>query len=197
MPYNEHQIVGWVNLPGDAVETSLWTTLHDGKLIAVESDLFARTLTLRFKVDYVNEFHKLPEDTRFVIVISSVKSVRSFCWAPWPGEFSIPAGTPYEEQRSMVDEYQSKGREESLRWADFERMVQDDLEVSHAVLAQRDDGVALRMELLICGDSYVEAIVRGEKIRFSIEHRELTPEEFVGLGDAYWEAFARRRKVLD
>lgn len=182
-----------VNLPEGATEFSLWSTLHDGDLTAIESDLMARTLSLRFDVGNVRDFYNLSEDTRFVIVVSGVQSVRSFSSVPWPGGCSIPAGTPYEQQQTLIAEYQSKWREESLSWADFERLIGNGLEVSSATLGQASNGVALRLGLLVGGDSYAEAFVRGEGITFLIGERQVTPQEFVELGEAYWEAFANKR----
>ena len=192
MASDERPIVDWVNLPEDATELSLWSTLHDGDLAAIESDLLVRTLTLRFEVGYVKNFHKLPEETRFVVIVSGVQSVRSFRGVQWPGGCSIPLGTPYELQQAIVAEYQSKWREESLSWADFERLITAGLEVSSATLARRSDGVALRLGLLVGGDSYVEVYVRGTEISFWIDERQITPEEFVEIGEAYWAAFANR-----
>jgi hypothetical protein len=191
---SNERIVDWVNLPEGATEFSLWSTLHDGDLTAIESDLMARTLSLRFDVAYVRDFHNLSEETHFMIVVSGVQSVRSFTSVPWPGDCSIPAGTPYEQQQALVAEYQRKWREESLSWADFERLIGNGLEVSSATLGQASNGVALRLGLLVGGDSYAEAFVRGEDIAFSIGERQLTPQEFVELGEAYWEAFANKRQ---
>ena len=193
MASDERPIVDWVNLPEGAAELSLWSSLHDGDLNAVESDLLARTLTLRFDVGYVRDFHSLPEETMFVVTVSGVQSVRSFNSAPWPGGCSIPPETPYEQQQAIVAEYQSKWREESMSWADFERLTNNGLEVSSAALCRGLNGVALRLGLLVEGDSYVEAYIRGEEITFSIGARHLTPEEFVEMGEAYWEAFANKR----
>jgi len=186
----ERTIVDWVNLPEDVNELSLWSTLHDGDLTAIESDLLARTLTVRFDVDYVRKFHNFADETQFVVIVSGVQSVRSFRGVPWPGACSIPALAPHEQKQALVAEYRSKWREESLSWADFERLANDGLEVSTATLGQRSDGAALR--LVFFGASFVEAYVRGEEITFSIGERQLTPEEFVEVGEAYWEAFARK-----
>jgi hypothetical protein len=40
------KIDDWVNLPESVFTLSLWDTLHDGDLLAIESDLLARTVTL-------------------------------------------------------------------------------------------------------------------------------------------------------
>lgn len=189
---SEEQIVDWVNLPEGATEFSLWSTLHDGDLTAIESDPMARTLLLRFDVGYVRDFHNLSADTRFVIVVGGVQSVRAFSSTPWPGGCSIPAGTPAEQQLTLVAEYQSKWREESLSWADFERLTEHGLELSSAVLTQGSESVALCLGLLVGGDSYAKAFIRGEGITFLIGERQVTPQEFVGLGEAYWAAFANK-----
>lgn len=193
MGSDERPIADWVNLPDGVNELSLWSTLHDGHLIEIASDLLARTLTLRFDVGYVREFHMLSEETRFVVSVVGVQSVRSFSGVPWPGARSIPTGTPYEQQQAIIAEYQRKWREESLSWADFERMTIKGLQVSFATLGQGSDGVALRLGLLVGGDSYVEAYVRGEEITFSIGERQVSPEEFAETGEAYWKAFATKK----
>jgi len=193
MVSNERPIVDWVNLPEGATELSLWSTLHDGDLTAIQSDLLARTLTLLFDVGYVRDFHNLPDETRFGVILSGVQSVRALSGSPWPGPCSIPAGTPYEQQQKIVAEFQSKWREESMSWADFERLTKDGLELSSAVLGQGTYGVALRLGLLVGGDSYVDAFVRSERIAFSVGKRQLTAQEFVSLGEAYWEEFAQKR----
>ena len=195
MASDKRSIVDWVHLPEGTTELSLWSTLHDGDLIAIQSDLLARIVTLRLDVGYVRDFHKLSEAIRFVIVVSGVQSVRSFNSVPWPGRCSIPPGASYEEQQAIVAEYQSKWREESLSWADFERLLSTGLEVSSATLAQRPDGVALRFGLLVGGDFYVEAYIRGEDVTFWIGQGQVTPNEFIGLGEAYWEAFAKKQKA--
>lgn len=194
MVSDEARILDWVNLPEGVTQLSLWSTLHDGDLTTVESDLLERTLTLRFDVGYVRDFHNLSKESRIVVIVSGVQSVRSSRSVPWPGGCSTPAGLPYEQQEAIVAEYHSNWREESLSWADFERLTGSGLEVSSAELGQRSDGVALRLGLLVGGDNYVEAFVRGREITFSVGERKLTPQEFVELGEAYWEARAKRRQ---
>jgi len=187
-------IVDWVNFPVDIPMLSLWDTLHDGDLLAVESDLLARTVTLRFDVGYVRDFHHLPEHTQFIIAVKGVQSVRSVRSAPWPGGCPIPPGTPNAQQSILITEYHRKWREESQSWSDFEHLTRDPfgLEVSTASLGLGSDVVALQLGLLVARHSYVEAYIRGEGIAFYIGEKLATPEEFVAFGGAYWEAFARR-----
>jgi hypothetical protein len=195
MDSDKQPVVDWVNFPEGIPTFSLWDTLHDGDLLAIESDLLACTVTLRFDVRYVRDFHHLPEPTQFVIVVNGVRSVRSFRTVSWPGGYTIPQGMSRAQQEAAIAEYQRKCREESQSWADLERLISDGLEVSNATLGRGSDVVALQLGLLVGGDSYVDAYIRGEGITFYIGEKQVTPEEFVALGEAYWEAFASRRKA--
>jgi hypothetical protein len=192
VPSDKQQIVDWVNFPNDIPTLSLWDAVHDGDLLSIESDLLARTVTLRFDVGYVRDFHHQSEQTRFVIVVDGVRSVRSFRSVPWPGGCSIPQGMPNTQQETLIAEYHRKWREESQSWSDFEALVSDGLEVSNATLGRGSDVVALQLGLLVANDSYVEAYIRGEGITFYIGERQVTPEEFVAFGEAYWDAFAKK-----
>ena len=102
MDSDKQPVVDWVNLPEDIPTLSLWETLHDGDLLAIESDLLARTVTLRFDVGYVRDFHHLPADTRFVVLVKGVQSARSFRSVPWPGGCPIPQGTPNTQQSALI-----------------------------------------------------------------------------------------------
>ncbi len=192
---SEERIYDWANLPDGTQTFSLWHSLHDGSLLSVTSDLLAGTVTLRFEVDYVRDFHQLPEGAHFFIALEGVQSVRALCSVPWPGEFSIPQGTPREQQSSMVDEYQAKWREESRSWAEFEGLTDKGLEVMDATLARGANSVALKLEVMVENDSYERAYLRGEGITFIVGDRKVTQEEFLALGEAYWEAFSARQRT--
>lgn len=86
-----------------------------GDLTAIESDLLARTLTLVFNVGFVRDFHSLSEETRFVVIVTGVKSVGSFRGVPWPGGCSIPAETPYEQQEAIVADIRTNGAKSPCR----------------------------------------------------------------------------------
>lgn len=194
MASDEQSIVDWVNFPEAITTVSLWEALHDGDLFAIESDLLARTVTLRFDVDYVKDFHHLPEGTRFVIVVSGVQSVRSIHSVLWPGGCQIPTGTPNEQQDVIIAEYRRKWREESQSWADFERLNRDGFEVSDATLGRGSEGVALRLGVM-AGDDYLTAYIRGEEATFYVGEKLVTLEEFVAFGEAYWSVFCKRTET--
>lgn len=192
VPSDQQQVVDWVNFPDGISTLSLWDALHDGDLLSIESDLLARTVKLRFDVEYVRDFHHQAEQTRFVIVVDGVQSVRSLRSVPWPGGCSIPQGMPNAQQQTLIAEYHRKWREESQSWSDFEASVSHGLNVSNATLGRGSGVVALRLGLLVANDSYVEAYIRGDGIAFYIGERRVAPEEFVAFGEAYWDAFAKR-----
>ncbi len=129
--------------------------------------------------------------------LTGVQSVRCLKSVEWPGGFSVPLGVSREEEQRVIKEYQNKWREESFAWADFERLTGEGLEVSSAILARGDGVVALQLGVLVGNDSYVEAYVRAEQIEFCVGSDAITAEEFVSLGEAYWQAFAQRKLWRD
>lgn len=194
MASDEQPIVDWVNFPESIPTFSLWNALHDGDLLSIKSDLLARTVTLRFDVGYVRDFHRLPEETRFVIVVIGVQSVRALRSVPWPGGCQILPGTPKDQQSVIIAEYHRKWRQESMSWTDFERLNKDDFEVGNATLGRGPNVAAFQLGLL-AGDDYVTAYVRGEGATFHVGEKQVRLEEFVVLGEAYWNAFAKRAET--
>jgi len=195
MDSDQQPIIDWVNFPEGVPTFSLWDALHDSDLLAIESDLLARTVALRFDVAYVRDFHQLPKHTRFGIVVDGVRSVRLLRSVPWPGKFFVPQGASREQELALIAEYHRKWREESQSWSDLERLTSEGLEVSNATLARGPGVVALQLVLVAANDSYVEAYIRGEEIAFHVGETQATQEEFLGLGEAYWEAFAKKAKA--
>jgi hypothetical protein len=194
MGSDQQPLIDWVNLPESTSSFSLWDALHDGDVLAIESDLLARSVTMRFDVGYVRKFYQLSEQTQFVMAVRGVQSVRSLRSVPWPGEFSIPQGVSREQESVLISEYQRKWREESQSWSALERLTTDGLEVSNATLIRGSNVVALRLVLLVADGAYVEAYIRGDRIDYYIGEKQVTLDEFVALGEAYWQAFASGRK---
>src|SRR5271170_2834987 len=91
-------ILDWINLPPGVETTQLWDCVHDGDLLKITSDRLKRTVHVEIDVPYLCEFHGLPDTLRFSLVFCNVQSVRATTSVIWPGEFSLPAGMPREEQ---------------------------------------------------------------------------------------------------
>ena len=196
MPASDDSIPDWANLPATMEKISLWDCVHDGKLLSIESDLLARTLKIKFAVPYLASFHKLPDGLTFALLLEGVKSVRALRFAVWPGEFSMPAGLDRAEQQRRLDEIQSKGREESERWTKLESEVNadDDAELTDGEMTGGDGALALRLGIHTNGEWY-DVFVRAEAVSiWRSDQQRLRIDEFVGLGCAYWEAFASRTK---
>src|SRR6202521_4240287 len=139
MPEEQSEIVDWMNLPDGVPEVSLWAGLHDAQIVSIQSNLLDRSITLHLESDHLLEFHNLPLDMQFLLRLDGVQSARAVHYAGWPGEFSVPAGVAPEEQSRLINDYQSKCREESLSWSDLENALTIEckqvLDIADATLA--------------------------------------------------------------
>ncbi len=109
-----------------------------------------------------------------------------------------PDGISREEESRLVAEYQSKWREESLSWKDFElALPTDPFDIYDAELALGTSSQTLKLQGSLDGDRfddlYCEIFIFFNQ--FSITTSEDTPlslDEFDNLGQSYWAAFAAR-----
>jgi hypothetical protein len=178
-------------------EVSLWDCLHDGGLESLTSDTLARSVTIRVDVPYIWDFHSMPSESRFRLVLEGVRLVEALQFASWPGEFIIPEGISWDESEKLRREYFSKGRLESIDWQTVAVKLEhtEEHEISNATLnASTTDSVTLQLDLMDdTHEEYPELRIAAEKLRIFInEDRELSLEEFLALGEAYWTAFAER-----
>ncbi len=189
--------VDWIHLPANMTAGSLWDSLHDGDLVAIRSDLLARTVVLEFLIWHLNGFHGFTDDCRFSFLFADVTSVRATRWSKWPGDFEIPKGTPNAEQSRLVDEYQAKWREESDSWSSLEERLSfgkiDALDISNADLAIGPDAVSLRLETQSEDQGFQVLTIAAKGLRICrTGNIEVNLEAFVRLGEDYWTAFANR-----
>jgi hypothetical protein len=199
MEDEKQPIYDWVHLPIGIQEESLWECLHDAQLIRVASDRLEHAVELEFRVGYLSEFHKLPEELTFNLRLCGVQSVRVAQSVPWPGEFSVPQGTSRPEETRLIDEYQAKWREESVSWPEFEARLassEDVAEVMDAACLQIEPG-QFALRLLLCIDpNYPTLFLRSESAEVARSDGQPTSlAEFLKLGEDYWEAFAARGRA--
>lgn len=185
----------------ESKEISLWECLHDGSLDEVSSDLMARSLTLVVDVPYHWEFYQLPSDTRFRIVLEGTRTVEALRFEPWPGQRDIPRTTPWEEAEKQRQFDYSMGRLESTDWSEFVSQVQaeEGYEILHAALKiESQSALLLRLEVLSYPNStFRELCLQAERLRVFVgPERELSLEEFLKFGNAYWEEFSARAAKL-
>lgn len=167
-------IVDWIHPPHSVGELSLWDCLHDARLNSVRFDRHEKELQLEFDVRHIRKFHHLSDNARFLLRFFGVTSVR-VTGADSSIETSIAPG-----------EFLERLEAENGRTDTFE-----------ADLIQVPGSVALRLFLHVNDEFYPEFIVRAESLSISLSTGgALTLEEFLQLGEAYWEDFAERARKL-
>jgi len=185
--------IDWVHLPADTQPKDLWDCLHDAELWNVLSDLLNRSVMMTFDVFYIREYHKLPDGTLFNFIFDGVTSVRVNTYAVWPGKFAVPKGASRDEEHRLIAEYQSKWREESLDWNDFEKFLQNKkslLSVSDSELASNNHSVSIKIGGFL-NDKYHKIFIQASKL--TIEQSDgklLNLDKFIMLGREYWHAFS-------
>jgi hypothetical protein len=198
IPDDDTSIFDWMNLPSKVTAASLWDSLHDAQIVSIRSDLIERSMAMSCDIEHPRSFHGFGEGFQFVLRLSGVQSARVLRYAIWPGNVSVRTGLSREEENQMIKGYQAKWREESASWVDFESRVTREneqvLDVSDAAIAISQSGT---VALKLCGHlnypTYHELYLRSESLRiFGSDGRQFELKEFLGLGEAYWEAFGRR-----
>ena len=199
MAEEQPKTLDWIHLPPGVQEVSLWAGLHDAQIVSIQSDLLERSLTLHLESDHLLEFHNLPLDMQFLLRLEGVQSARVARYAMWPGEFSVPAGVSHEEEARLVAEYQSKWREESLSWSELEGAITTEckqvIDIADATMATAHDGsLALRISGLLNYTEFRELFLRAERLKLTKgDGQDLGIAGLTKLGEAYWDAFERRK----
>ncbi|HEX4001901.1 MAG TPA: hypothetical protein VHX36_04590 [Candidatus Acidoferrales bacterium] len=194
-------ILDWSNLPQGAQIEYLDVSLHDACVVSIRSDLLERRLSIRCDVEHLRHFYRLPEVFEIILDLEGVQSARVYRYSIWPGEFSLPAGLSREEESRLVLEYQSKWREESLSWAEFENAItrEDEqvLDIADATLATSKDSAALRLRGHLNYTVYHEVFLRAEKLTISGSDGKIFGlQEFHEFGQVFWDAFSRRQSTM-
>jgi len=165
-------IADWIYPPEGVEELSLWDSLHDARLIRARLDPVERTLQLDFDIRHVREFHHFSEDTRFILRFLGVNSVR------------VTNRTEFLDTSAGFQDFAEKVEAEGATTDTFE-----------ADLLKAPGSVALRLYLNVNDGSYPEVIVRAERLAILLSSgRELALEEFLQLGEAFWEERSRKRR---
>src|SRR5438445_7249437 len=194
MAEEQPAIVDWMNLPSGAQEISLWAGLHDAQIVSIQSNLLERSISLHLDSYYLLEFHILSLVFQFLLRLQGVQSARVVHYAVWPGEFSVPAGVPREEEARLIAVYQSKWREESLSWNALESALSLEckqvLDIADATLAaSTDNSVALRISGLLNYTEYRELFLRAERLTLSRgDGQERGIAGLLKMGEEYWDA---------
>ena len=182
------------NEPKTNDDVSLWTCLHDGSLESIASDPMARSLTFVFDVPYIWEFHKHPESSRFHLALGNVSKAVALDHSPWPRELKIPEGLSWEESQKLRWDHYAKGRSQSIDWLTTAKKLStsNDYDISNATYLEENNQVILKLEITDHEDEYSTLEITAETLATSLNGtRELSREEFLSLGNAYWDAFGK------
>ena len=188
----ERDIPDWLNLPSTSHPLALWDSLHDAEIVSIHSNLLQRTIELVIEIRQLSHFHKLGEGFQFLLHLDGVQSARALHYAKWPGEFSVPSESSREEERRLISEYQSKWREESASWNEFQTAItagNKQIFCIHdaAILILGDSIVALKLCGQLNHSKYHEVFLRAEKLRIlGNDESKYSLDEFRKLGETYW-----------
>jgi hypothetical protein len=188
----EKDILDWLNVPSASHPLALWDSLHDAEIVSICSNLLQRTIELDIEIAHLSDFHNLGKGFRFHFQLEGVESARVLRYAKWPGKFSVPSGSTREGESRLIKEYQSKWREESASWNDFESKVAAENEQifcihDAAILIPHDGRFALKLSGQLNHSEYQEVFLRAETLRIlGSDASNYTLDEFCTLGKTYW-----------
>lgn len=163
----------WIHPPAGIEEMSLWTCLHDARVVSAIRDPVARTLTLEIECWYLRDTVE-----RILFRFAGVQSLRAIAMRPSP---------------EGVDRATAVWLEKSVSWDSFaEPLARASVEISDASLLERD-GVALRLVCFRRGDASYRIFVRAERLTLVAKNGDdIGIRRLIALGDAYWERFENR-----
>ena len=185
--------IDWTHLPAESNIQELWDCLHDAPLVAIKSDLLNRFVLLTFDAVYIRRFHKLPEDCLFNFFLDGVTSTRAVTYTIWPGKFAVPKGVSRAEEDRLIKAYQSKWREVSFGWDEFESLLKKQkttFDVSDAQLAIGSRNCALQLSGHIHDIYYCVVIRAASLVIKSSDGKTYSVDEFIKIGSDYWTAFS-------
>ena len=149
-------------------------------------------MTLETQVKHLTKDEKNP--VSFLMKLDEVTSVRAIGHFRWIGKFEMPENISRERQVELVKEYQSKWRDESLSWSEFEDALKTDpLQISDASYVSKNDITTIRFGGMLDGekfdDIYFEVFLRGKTLSVSrSDGNDFSLEKLIELGKKYWNS---------
>jgi len=175
--------------------------LHDARLERIASSPDECVVVFKFDIWHLRTFFCLPEQTRFLLKCVNADLARMGEDVPWPEISYLPTASEGPEGSAAAD-WQAVWEKETIGWPELERRLADEptgpADVLEAVAEKQVDGRwALRMGLHVNDANYPGLYVRCTEMQVSRSDGEpLLLEEFLQMGEDYWEDFADRRLFL-
>ena len=186
----------WLYLPTNAESKSLWSCLHDGEIVSCQSNLINRNTLFECKISHLLD--ESEQDLKFLLLLEEVTSVRAFVYFRSEEKFSVPQSVSREEASRLIKEYQSRWREESIAWKDFEKnLPENPFSISDADIVSNENQTALKVGGPLDVDDYYDLyctiIARGSRIKASrSDGQDFNFEKLIKLGEDYWNSFGKR-----
>lgn len=190
----------WAHLPAGVEVVSLWCGLHDAIIHQITSNRAERTLTIEIESGHIQKHHGLGDEYRFLWSFERVRSVRADNIRDWPERCpEIVLGLVGEERSQAISEWHEWSRRESVSWSEVETAFLDDdviYDVYSVLVAADEDTVAVKVQGNLDGEYYELIIQAGSAVFIGSDGIEYNSLELDAMGEAYWDAFASRRKVI-
>ncbi|NOT61005.1 MAG: hypothetical protein HOP19_12370 [Acidobacteria bacterium] len=186
----------WVNPPSGCEPQSLYGCLHDCKLIAIQSDLLAQTVTLEIEAFF------LPDDLRVYFHFVEVRSVR-VNQLQRPYESLLTPEMDWHEKNEIAKQWFDKWCEQSMSWQEFENaQTTDPLGILEADLLTTADGLTLRLGGHLDGEKYddvwCDVFIRAKTLNIICsDGQEFGLEKFFDAGDQWWQSFGEYKTCED
>jgi len=187
----------WVHLPPAAEPLSLWASLHDAYVEAVRIDRPARRLTLDLRIPHLGAREGTPGVPDFRLQMERLSALRASFFL----RVDVPAPEPASGSNAALPRQGDTAPtaiEESLGWDQLtEAIAEESFEILEAALMRGEGHLTLRLDGRL-EDQWGTLVFRAEELRiYAATGEPLTLEAFLGVGEAYWERFAQRRRARE
>ncbi len=138
----------------------------------------------------------MSSDSRFRLILKGVHTVEAFKFTSWPGEFTLPLGLSWDESEKLRFACYKKGRLESVDWQALAKKLEstEDYKISNATITETGiTKITLHLNLMDSRNhDYPEIRISADSLRIFISaDQELNLNEFLALGETYWNNFAQ------
>ncbi|SRR6266496_2094180 len=181
-----NRLTDWVNLPENTEVASLWAGFHGAEISSIATNIEDQTLTIEMAPFF------LPAHVKVLITFFGVKSVRVDKYPP-PFQHLLTGHESFARRAQMAEGWESKWREESLGWPQFELLLETDpFQIIDADLAQGKDHIAVRIGGHLNGHNYNDlwcsVYVRAKSISVSrSDIGDFSLEQLVDVGAKWWK----------